>query len=202
MRGELHREAADAAARPFHQHGLAGLQLPDLGQSEQGRRAGHDDARGLVCAQPGADRNDLRRIGDSELGVAGGPVAPDQREHRCTDQWPGDALAQRLDGAGHLAARRERQRCGEGVRAVAATQDVGEVDRGSLDTDEHLPGPRDRLWAVLEDQHVGTAEGMGTDELHSEASWKQIGLLAWGRDCQGARPCVNRSVYFAAHGED
>ena len=71
MRGELHREAADAAARAFHQHGLAGLQLPDLGQSEQGRRSGHDDARGLVRAQSGGDGNDLLPIGDGELRVAG-----------------------------------------------------------------------------------------------------------------------------------
>ena len=86
-------------------------------------------------------------------------------------------------------------------RAVAATQDVGEVDRGRLDKDEHLPGLGNRLWAVFEDQHVGTAEGVGADELHSEPPGNRSVYLR-GQRLSGHAPCVNRSVYFEPRDEE
>lgn len=71
----------------------------------------------------------------------------------------GDVLPKGLDGPRHFATWGERERGWKRVRVVAATLDVGEVDSGGIDPDQHLPRSGDR------DRHFGQDEDVGRPKL-------------------------------------
>jgi len=72
------------------------------------------------------------------------------RDHPVAHFPAGDALADALDNAGDLAARREGARRLELV-LVLDDQEVGIVDRAGLHRDDHLPLARRRIGDLLQD---------------------------------------------------
>jgi hypothetical protein len=77
------------------------------------------------------------------------PAMADHADHPVAWLPVGNALADALDHAGDLTARRERARRLELI-FVLDDQDVGKVDRAGLDRDQHLPWSCHRIGQVVE----------------------------------------------------
>ena len=159
---DFHRRQADTAGSTEHQQGLALLQVGALLQRMH---------RGAVGHAEGGGGGQVHALGYRQHVVAGhrhflGEAAPAGQGH---DPVAGaqvrDLLADRLDHAGRLAARGEREGRLELVLALN-DQGVGEVDPGGMYLDQHLVLLRFRAGQVFQDQAGGRAEGFAEQGFH------------------------------------
>ena len=116
------------------------------------------------------------------FGIA---AAGDQRADRLADPARIDALADRDDRARHLEAR-DRRRPGRRRIEAEPLHDVGPVDAGRLDPDQHFAraGPRHRPLDRLQD--VGAAGRVGIDRDHGAWGWWSFGNAR--REMRAAQP--------------
>ena len=74
-----------------------------------------------------------------------------------------DAVTECLDDAGSVGAEDPRLRDG---RQALADPDVEVVERRGAETDEHLPGIRDRVGRLLEHENLGAAVFVDPHRAH------------------------------------
>ena len=159
---ELDGDRADAGRAAVHEQQLPRLerrQLEDVGPD------GADDLGqpgGLEQRHPRRDRQELTGRHRDQLGVA---PAGQQRAHLLADHPVGDAVAEGDDAAGALEPGVGR---GAGWWVVQAhpLHDVGAVDGGRRDLDEHLTRSGDGVRDVGGDEGVGVPRGRQGDGAH------------------------------------
>ena len=159
---ELDGGKADAAGRAQHQQRLAGLQIRPVLQRVVAGAVGHDEGRGVIEGHGVGDLHQPRGLQRQFLGHAA-PAGVAQ--HPVADLDVGDPLADRLDDAGDLAARRERPRRLELV-LILDNQHVGEVHPHRLDRHNGEAGLGLRARHVLQHQGVRAAHGLAQQRLH------------------------------------
>ena len=159
---ELHRHRADAAGAAVHEQVLAGLQRGEVEDVAPDRAGDLGQAGGVQQRHPGGHGQQLPDGDGDLLGVA---AAGEQRADLVADRPAGDALAERRRSAGALQAGVGRGAGRRGVEA-AALQQVGPVDGGRDDVDEHLARARDGRVDVGEDERLGAAVGRQRDGAH------------------------------------
>jgi hypothetical protein len=136
--GDLYGGRAHAARRAQHQHGLALTQLPTVDQRMVGGGIGHDEGGRIDEAEAVGQRHAQcgrrQRVGAEAARArqAGHALAHGQVAH---------AFAHGLDHACILRARHEGQRRLHLV-LVLHDQQIGEIQAGRLDFEQHLPGAR------------------------------------------------------------
>src|SRR6185295_14040875 len=111
------------------------------------------------------DRQALRRRRGAVLRVA---AAGDQRADRIADGELADVGAGFLDGAGDLEAGNVG-RAGRRRIAAAPLEDVGPVDAGGRDLDEHLTRGRHRPGALDRHEHVRLAGAGNLNRDHGSS---------------------------------
>ena len=104
--------------------------------------------------QPVGRHHRFFRVGTHHAAIGHG-VAWSETAHSGSD---------RLDGAGGLLPRSERQ--GRDLVETRAVVDVDEVDPGGFDTNQRLPLGRDGVRHLLEPEALGTAMSMDSDGFH------------------------------------
>jgi hypothetical protein len=161
--GDLHRRHAGAAGRAEDQHRLARLQCGPVPQGVQHGAIG-------VGEGGGGDRIDVVRQGhdilDGRAGQLGEAAMAGHGQNARAGGGAGHALAQRGNGAGHLAPGGE----GEGrLRLVLALDDqrVGEIHRCRFDADQHLARARPRRRGLADHQGRGRAEFTAQNGSHA-----------------------------------
>ena len=155
---ELHAGGADAAGRAVDEQALAG---PQAGLREERVVRGGEHLRngaGLDPAQALGHRHQLALVDDAQLGL---PAAADHRHDAIA---VGESLGAGPAGrhlAGELEARDVLRRARRRRVMPAELMDVGTVEAGRADADQHLA--RARLWiGVLGDDELAIADGGGT----------------------------------------
>ncbi len=153
--GDLDRSQSHAAGGAEHEHPLARLQPAAPGEGAVGRAVGDGESRGGDEIHAVGDAVDAVGLGDDLLGEA---AAPDRGEHAVAALEMRHAGACLRDDAGHLHARRERQR--RLVLILAGDeQRVGEIHASGVDHDAH------RAVAQRRQRHVGEDELLRSGEF-------------------------------------
>ena len=167
--GQLHRVAADRAAGAVDQHALPLLEPGVVEERLPRSQADHRQRRGVRERDVrGRRRQDLGRRDDELRGRTRGGHRQ-EGDDRVADRDVLDALAERVDRAGDVDARRVGQRHRErALQVAAADAGVDGVERRRGDADAHLAGAGDGLLDVLVAQHVGIAVLVKSHCLHLE----------------------------------
>ncbi len=143
-RGKLHRQRADPAAGPEHQHPVARRTSAEGVRAVPRRHPGDAEPGGDGRISAGGQRHHgVARRGDlgGEQPVAGEAEATAAHQHRLAVEHPGG-----------LGAGDPRQHRGGGARSTTGDPDVERVDRGVGDVDHHLARGRRRIGQVGDPQ--------------------------------------------------
>ncbi|MGX1369161.1 hypothetical protein RKD19_004520 [Streptomyces canus] len=106
-------------------------------------------------------------VGDGEFGVASRRES-EVGDHALAEPRAVDALAEGLDGAGHLTAGDggKHGRLGQRPLVALAQGGVQEMDSGRPYGDPDLTGARYRVLGPLVGEVLGGAEGVQADGVH------------------------------------
>ena len=165
--GQLHRVAADGAARAVDEHALPGLELRVVEECLPGGEADHRERRGV--RERDARRRRRQDVGRCDDVLGGRAVGGhrQERDDRIADRDALDAVAEGVDGAGDVDAGRVRQRHRErALQVAAADAAVHRVERRRGDAEADFAGAGDGLLDVLVAEDVGVAELVETHCLH------------------------------------
>ena len=165
--GQLHRVAADRAAGTVDQHPLPLLEPRVVEERLPRGEADHWQCRGVRERDArGRRREDLGRRDDELCGRPRGGHRQ-EGDDRVADRDVLDVVAERVDRAGDIDARRVGQRHREGALQVAATDaSVDAVERRCGDAEAHLAGAGGGRLDVLVAEDVGAAVLVETHCLH------------------------------------
>jgi hypothetical protein len=174
--GELDGVVTDTARAARHQHDLAFGRAGDLDGIPGGHGRDAETGAGLV-ADMGGER--YRKVGrQHDVFGAGAEGAlplrvpdPDALTLSCG----GDAVADRIDGAGAVAVR-DHARMGDFAGTAFARLHVGGVDAGGLEPDADLAGTRLRRFDVGHPQNVA-GRAVSLIERRTHSSTPGFGLL-------------------------
>ena len=139
------------------QHGFARYELALQEQRVEGGEKHLGDRGCLLEVEALGHGHELALVDGDQRGVA----APAEQRHHAVARAPlRDALADALDDAGHLEPEQVLADAGRRGVAAAALHQVGAVERGGVDRDQGVLGPRVRVRELAQLEDVGIA-GLG-----------------------------------------
>ena len=159
---QLYGRRVDPAAPAVKERDLAVGQFPEDEDVQKSRNIGFTDAGGLLEAHAVGNAHGVVRVGHGILGV---PSASDQR-HDAVALFPSDRTwTEILDNTCHFEPQDFRFPRGRRVFPPALDQ-VGPVDGGGHDPDEHLALSRLRLRQFPHLQDFDSSEPFHQDCSH------------------------------------
>jgi hypothetical protein len=117
--------------------------------------------------QPGRQHGNACDWGRREFRIGALAVERQLGNHAVARGEAGDARPCRRDRACHVEPddSREVQRDVGGEKALPHIE-IGRVEAGGRDPDQHVAGAEDRVWSVLEPELIDIAVGLETDSFH------------------------------------